>query len=71
MKGYMLIDIPEHCSACPLVELEYDWLGMLHRAICKRTKERVEVYCGEERPQFCPIKQLPVKENDDESNNCC
>lgn len=66
MVGYVLINIPKDCGTCPLCEFDYDWLGMLSRAVCKREMRHVEVYCGEERPQFCPIKPLPTTLGDTE-----
>ena len=55
-KGLLKINVPEECSTCPCVHKEYDWLGMLHRAVCNVNGKRVEVYCGENRPGFCPIE---------------
>lgn len=59
MKWFIRINIPKDCSRCRFCQAEGDWLGMLNKAECMVTGERVEVYYGETIPKSCPIKPMP------------
>ena len=59
MEGIIRTNVPKDCSRCPFCEAEGDWLGMLYKAVCKVSGERVEVYYGETIPKSCPIKPMP------------
>lgn len=61
MKGFIKTIIPKDCGVCKFCNDEADWLGMLSKAECMVTGERVEVYYGETIPKSCPIKPMPQK----------
>ena len=61
MKGFIRINIPKDCSRCKFCQADGDWLGMLSRAECMVTGERVEVFYGETIPKTCPIRPIPQR----------
>lgn len=52
MKGYLIIDMPQHCCECPVS--------------CDGYTPSESKKMGKEKPSWCPLKQLPPKKHSSE-----
>lgn len=62
MKAILVIDMPSNCDECPLCDYEYNE--------CKgKTDIKPKVWVSDERQPWCPLRELPNYEiNNDKAN---
>lgn len=63
MKGIIVVDIPETCENCKLSEKTWDDTEML--ITCPFMPYQVECGNKQNQEEYCPIKQMPLKEEPD------
>ena len=63
MKYVLIVENDDTCYFCPLCDVEFGWLGDVHKGICRVNGEDVTVYLDgvSGRPKWCPLKPLPEK----------
>ena len=52
-KSILVIDTPKNCKDCFCWDYDY--------STCMASKELVEIELTEEKPDLCPLKELPEK----------
>ncbi len=58
-KAILVIDMPKHCSECPVCEV-WDVIPSVEEYYC--TIEKNDVIDKYKKPDWCPLKPVPEKD---------
>ena len=65
MKAVLVIDMPENCMECAIGDTPHDTEWLDNRIYCPVAKEVACTATMPNRPEWCPLRQLPRPQFDE------
>ena len=59
-KAILALEMPNKCAECPL---SCDIMGDYNKNLCRCYEEYMVNPNSEKRPDWCPLKELPIKDS--------